>query len=183
MSWLRQSKLQACNRSEQMAHRGATVRPVMVKFIRNLYDVREALEGLLVEACAANASSREIAELQILRDAWEKAAETGDTSSTLIANRRLHDRINQIGDNEEAKVLLSGGWPLINAFRLQIRFGDDRIHEIRNQHRALVAAIAAHDSVLARQVSREHCWSARDDLIRKLEVAGNVSVSLARRRG
>lgn len=166
---------------EISAHKGATVRLVTVKFIRDLYGVREALEGLLVEECAANASAKEVAELRALQGAWEGAAEAGDTTALLNANRRLHERVGQIGENDEARVLLTGGWPLIHAFRQRIGFGSVRLAEIRTQHAALIDAIAARAPAEARAASQMHCRSARDDLLRQLEIA--ATVTLKRRRG
>jgi DNA-binding GntR family transcriptional regulator len=160
---------------ELNAHRGATVRPVTVKFVRDLYAVREALEGLLVESCAAAAGEAEAREIAALADAWEAAARRGDAARLLEANRRFHQRINEIGDNGEALEMLSRGWPLIHALRLQIGFGERRLAEIAAQHRAIVVAVSAGDPAAARAASRAHCFSARDDLIRQLEHVGAIS--------
>jgi DNA-binding GntR family transcriptional regulator len=159
------------------AHRGATVRAVTVRFVRDLYGVRDALEGLLVERCARLATDAEILAIEALAAAWETAADRGDAARLLEANRRLHEKINRIGENEEAFHLLSSGWPLILALRLQIGFGARRLNEIRDQHRALVAAIAARDPAAARRICADHCAAARDDLIAQLERRGVIAAA------
>ena len=159
------------------AHRGATVRPVTVAFVRDLYGVRDALEGLLIERCAAVATDADVAAIAALATAWETAADRGDPHRLMEANRRFHEKINLVGDNAEALHLLSSGWPLILALRLRIGFGARRLDQIRAQHRALVDAIAARDPATARRVSAEHCASARDDLIAQLDRRGVIALA------
>ncbi|MDX2102580.1 MAG: GntR family transcriptional regulator [Alphaproteobacteria bacterium] len=162
---------------EVSAHRGATVRPVTVQFLRDLYDVREALEGLLVEACCQRADDAARVRIQTLATAWDAAAERGDTARTLEANRRFHAAINDAGGNAEAIELLSRGWPLVQALRQRIGFSQPRLTDIRAQHHALVQAILAGDSAAARSASNLHCRAARDDLIGQLERIGALSIA------
>jgi DNA-binding GntR family transcriptional regulator len=118
-----------------------------------------------------------VAAIATLAAAWEGAADRGDPHRLMEANRRFHEKINLVGDNAEALHLLSSGWPLILALRLQIGFGARRLDEIRAQHRALVAAIATRDPAAARRVSAEHCAAARDDLIAQLDRRGVIAVA------
>ncbi len=41
-----------------LPHRGAVIRPVDARFVRNVYDLRAAIEGMLTERCAESVDSR-----------------------------------------------------------------------------------------------------------------------------
>lgn len=168
---------------ELNAHRGAIVRPVTIGYIQDLYDVREALEGILTERSARAATADDIGALEGLAHAWEAAVATADSDGLLEANARLHGRINAIGRNEEARALTARGAPLLATLRKQIGYRPNRLAEIKDEHRAIVAAIAAHDPGAARQASRDHCFAARDDLVAQLEQVGSLNLSRMSKRG
>ena len=54
---------------EVLPHRGAVIRGVDRRFIRNLYDVRGAIEGMLAERCAEQIDADSIARLKRAADA------------------------------------------------------------------------------------------------------------------
>ena len=177
---------------ELNAHRGAIVRPVTIGFIQDLYNVREALEGLLTEGAARRATAGDNAALERLAAAWESVAAVADseddigndgTEALLQANARLHAHINEIGHNEEARALTARGAPLLAALRRQIGYGPKRLQDIKTQHRAIVAAIAARDADAARRAARDHCFSARDDLVQRLERIGSLNFGRVSKRG
>ena len=49
---------------ELSPHRGAVIRPVDAHFVRNTYDLRAAIEGMLTERCAESIDEAGIAELR-----------------------------------------------------------------------------------------------------------------------
>ena len=168
---------------ELLAHRGAIVRPLTIGYIQDLYNVREALEGLLTEACARLATRHEVQELEQLVEAWESANEAIDVGSLVYANAQLHRRINVIGRNEEASALSERGASLLAALRRQVGYGPGRLAAIKEEHRSIVGAISARDCEAARRVSREHCFASRDDLVEQLERRGNLNLGRAGKRG
>jgi DNA-binding GntR family transcriptional regulator len=154
------------------AHRGATVRGLTVKSIRDLYDVREALESLLIERAAERATAGDVAELHRRQRAWQDAATDGDPAPLLATNLHFHAGINAIADNPEAEELVPRGWQQTLALRQRIGFSAARLRAIRDDHEAMIAAIAAHDGEAARRLSRRHVRAAADELIARLAEAG-----------
>lgn len=167
---------------ELNAHRGAVVRPVTIGFIQDIYEVRAALEGILAASCARVATQSEIQTLQQALRIWEAAAASGRIADLLKANAQLHARINAIGRNEEARVLADRGAPLVAALRKQIGYGPDRLDEITEQHRAIIAALTSGDPDASRRAAEDHVFSARDDLVHQLERLGRLNVAGAERR-
>jgi DNA-binding GntR family transcriptional regulator len=78
-----------------LPHRGAVIRPVDARFVRNVYDLRAAIEGMLTERCAESVDTAGIAELRGLLAAFEQACAAADPLAVVSANREFHDSINR----------------------------------------------------------------------------------------
>lgn len=154
------------------AHRGATVRGLTAKNVRDLYDVREALESLLIERAAERATRAGLAELRRRQARWEAASRTGDPAALLAANLDFHAAIVAMADNPEAAELIPRGWQMTTVLRRRLGFSAPRLRAIGEEHRAMIAAIEAGDVEAARRLSRLHVRSAADELIARLTEAG-----------
>ncbi len=146
-------------------HRGAVVRGVDAEFVRNTYDVREAIEGMLTERCAARVDRAGLARLEAAIVAYEAAAKRRHAPALLDANRAIHDTINEVAGNPQAVRVLAQGRLLIEALRLRFGYGGGRVEDVVAQHRAIFRAIARHDVERAGRLARAHCTTARDDLL------------------
>lgn len=145
--------------------RGAVVRGVDARFVRNMLEVRAAVEVMLAERCAELLDRKGLAELRQLARDYESAAARNDASAIVVANLRFHHAINRVADNPEALQVLARGRLLIEALRVRYGFGPGRPKVVIAEHRALLRAIAAHDGRKAGDITRAHCAGARDDLL------------------
>lgn len=148
-------------------HRGAVIKGVDVAFVRNFYDIRAALEGMLTERCAERIDAAGVAQLEADVAAFE-AVDPADADALVRGNRRLHDAINAAADNPEALRMLAQGRVLADALRVRYGYGAGRVETIVAEHRALLRAIRRHDVARAGEVARRHCRRARDDLLGRL---------------
>jgi len=151
-----------------LPHRGAVIRPVDARFVRNTYDLRAAIEGMLTERCAERVDAPGVAELRTQVAAFEEAAATSDPLALVRANREFHDSINRHADNPDAVRVLGQGRLLVEALRVRFGFGPRRTDAIVAEHRQILRAIAAHDVDKAGRLARAHCVRARDDLLARL---------------
>ncbi len=150
-------------------NKGARVRTVDAKFVRNLYDIRGALESLLVEHACNNMTFRAQQQIEAAQTRLEDAVGRDDTTDLLAANADFHNVLNQLGDNPEAVRILRMGQNLIASFRGQFGFQAGRLAGIAEEHRALMEALWNRDVSRAIAISRMHSTSARDDLIASLK--------------
>ncbi len=150
---------------EVFPHRGAVIRGVDAEFVRNLYDVREAIEGMLTERCAERIDAKGRGTLETAMIGYEKAVARNDTQGILEANRRFHDAINDVANNPLAVRTLAQGRLLIEALRMRFGYGAGRVDVVIAQHRALFRAIARHDVERAGKLARAHCAGAQKDLL------------------
>jgi DNA-binding GntR family transcriptional regulator len=146
-------------------HRGAVIRGVDRRFVRNFYDVRAAIESLLTARCAERADAAAVTALKTAAAAFESV---GDAKARVAADRRFHDTINATADNPQALRMLAQGRVLAEALRLRFGYGGGRIEAIIAEHRTLVRAIERRESTRAGEVARRHCIGARDDLLKRL---------------
>ena len=85
-----------------LPHPSAVIRPVDRQFVRNLYDLRAAIEGMLTERCAESVDDAGAAELRAHLDAFEDACTSADALAVVRAKREFHDSINRHADNPDA---------------------------------------------------------------------------------
>ncbi|TCK28036.1 GntR family transcriptional regulator [Ancylobacter aquaticus] len=152
-------------------HKGAILREVTPKFVRDMHDTRAALETLLVRNAAGRITPTDADGLDSLAAAYEHAAGSGRAAAMVEANLTLHRRIAVLADNPVAADIMDQGWELVVGIRQRYGFGPSRIAAIIAQHRRLVDAIRSGDATAAAGVALEHCLDARDDLLARMEEA------------
>lgn len=153
-------------------HKGAILRGVTSKFVRDMHDTRAALEALLVRNAAECITTAGAEELSRLADAYEAAAAGGNAAAMVEANLTLHRRIAILADNPVAADIMEQGWELVVSIRQRYGFGPSRVAAIIDQHRRLVRTIGAGEADEAVQIAMEHCLDARDDLLARMKEAG-----------
>ena len=146
-------------------HRGAVIKAVDAKFVRNALELRAAVEVMLTESCTRLIDKDGLMELERHVQDFESAAERNDPLGIVDANLRLHDAIGRTADNPEAMRVLARGRLLIQALRVRYGFGPGRVYTVIAEHRALLHAIARKDVRKAGDVARRHCEGARDELL------------------
>jgi DNA-binding GntR family transcriptional regulator len=150
-------------------HRGAVIKAVDARFVRNMIEVRAAIEVMLTEKCARLIDKDGLAELEDLALDFEGAAQRKDSLGIVSANLRLHDAISRTADNPEAMRVLARGRLLIQALRVRYGYVPGRVEQVIAEHRALVSAIARKDERRAGEIARRHCEGARDELLALLK--------------
>jgi DNA-binding GntR family transcriptional regulator len=150
-------------------NRGAWVRAIDETLLRELNEIRIALDSYIVGRAAAVATPSQIAGLEAIEDAYEAClseADNGENTAGLIQlNAELHEAIRAIRPNNEALALMRRHGAFFNAMRSAWGYGDYRPRQIAEEHRRLLAAFRRHDGVLAERISREHIANAMEDLV------------------
>jgi DNA-binding GntR family transcriptional regulator len=157
------------------ANRGAWVRDINEAFLRELNEIRIALESYTVGLSAAVATPTEVDRLDRIEDEYEQClAEIGktkgkrkDVTALIRINARLHEAIHAIRPNHEAATLIARHSKFFNAMRTVWGYGNYRPRQIAEEHRALLAAFRRNDGAEAELISRRHIANAMEDLLFK----------------
>ncbi|WP_226778903.1 GntR family transcriptional regulator [Oceaniglobus trochenteri] len=150
-------------------NKGAIVRPIDAEFVANIYDIRAALESLLVERACLNMTSRIRSELLEQQGEIEMAAKRDDADSLMERNSTFHRILNAAGNNAEAERLLGLNQNIILALRKQLGFAPGRLEAIAAEHRELLDAVFRRDVTQAVALARLHVASARSDMVERID--------------
>ncbi|MFC2009110.1 GntR family transcriptional regulator [Chloroflexota bacterium] len=137
-------------------YRGMAVIPVSLTVLRDLYELREALEGIAARSAAVHCDAAFVEALEENIKAQEAAMDNRDFYRL---NGDFHSLIASRCNNVELRSILSALYsrhrlltaasPLLNSVRSQDAW-------VLNEHRAIVRAISTGDSAEAERVAREH---------------------------
>ncbi|SIO72304.1 transcriptional regulator, GntR family [Burkholderia sp. GAS332] len=150
-------------------NRGARIRTVDREFIGNIFDIRSALEVLLIRKMVMRATPADVDALREIEARFEACIEAGDYESALRTNREFHTTINTVANNPDAVALLDRHWLLIAALWHRFDYGAERFHGVINDHRHLINAIAERDVEAAGTLMSAHVIKARHTLLARLQ--------------
>ena len=163
-------------------NRGARVRSIDSGFVENLFEIRTALEVMMVRRAAARCTPPDIAELQAIEDTLELCIVAGDHALLVAENRRFHQAINRCAANADALPLIDKHWMLLAALWRHYGYGQDRFTGVANDHQNLIQALAAHDQEAAAMIMGAHATKAKLALLARIRAQAEPVVRPLRRR-
>jgi DNA-binding GntR family transcriptional regulator len=152
---------------EPSGGRGLIVRSLDTAEILELYAMREILEGAAARLAAQHASQPEIDALVDLEEAFEAHAD--DSVEMARFNRAFHETIFRAARNrylDSALQELQDGIALLGTTTFSI---SGRPSTAAEEHRALIAAIAARDADQAEKLARSHIQEALRSRLKLLQ--------------
>lgn len=151
---------------------GARVVSLSGKQLVELYQVREALEGLTCRLAADNMTDVEIAELGHLLDRHEAEVRRKDGAEYFRQEGDLdfHFRIAEGCRNELLRsALCEDHYQLIRLYRYKFSSRAGRPRRALAEHRQILEAIRDRDGELAELLMRRHIRNARETFERHIE--------------
>ena len=152
-------------------NRGARVRTIDANFVENLFEIRTALEVMMVRRAARRCTAADIAELEAIEDTLERRIARSDHAGVVAENRRFHQAINHIADNVDALPIVDKHWMLLAALWRHFGYGEARFAGVANDHRHLLSALAAHDEEAAAMIMGAHAAKAKLVLLARVASA------------
>lgn len=160
-------------------NRGARVRVVDIEFVRNIFDMRIAIESMLARRAAERIEQRHVAELEAIQREFEAAARKCEYRALLAINRRFHSVINGAAQNPEAASVLDRHRRLIAALWNLHGYGEDRATGVISDHRHIISSLAAHDADVAASLAMAHAAKAKQELIARMLAKERTASSAA----
>jgi len=139
-----------------MPNRGAIVTDIRVEEIAELFEIMDALEGLIGRLAVARARDDEIAELQRMHLAMVAHHEGGRRSDYFDLNQAIHQRIADLSGNQSLASAYSGFAGKIKRARYLANLSDARWAESAREHAGFMAALAARDAERFAVLLQEH---------------------------
>jgi len=149
-------RLHAMGLAEHGPQRGLIIAHLSYDQIRQLFAVREGLEGMATRLAAEHASR---AEVNLLRDMVAGDRELRDPLKLLERNKLLHRQIVQASHNKFMIEALGNLRVHLSLLPGSTYTTGGRIDEAQAEHEEIVEAIAAGDGDRAEQAARKHILS------------------------
>jgi DNA-binding GntR family transcriptional regulator len=146
-------------------NRGAAVRELDARFVRNIFDIRVGLEGWLTRQAALRMDEARIARLRAIQAELEAAMQAGNLRSHVRLNMLFHTTLLEATGNDEAIRLLDMHGYLIGALRMRFGHRPGRAQAVRDEHRAMIDALARGDAQEVGAIHDRHITRARDDML------------------
>ncbi|RKT87542.1 DNA-binding transcriptional regulator, GntR family [Saccharopolyspora antimicrobica] len=138
-------------------HRGAEVSRVDIEDLRQLYVVRELLEGLAARLATENLDADGLEQLRAILDEHEQAlAADADNAAHIELDMRFHRAVREFADNPHLLATLE---PITGRAHFALHSlwrSDDAPRLALDEHRAVVDAMASGDPEMAEAAARRH---------------------------
>jgi DNA-binding GntR family transcriptional regulator len=131
--------------------------------VRELYELRESLEGFATACAAKNITQAEIAELEALHADYVEAP---NLQLLVQLGDLFHNKIVAFGRNKRLTNILDSLKAQISMTRIsQLRDIEGRRDESTREHRAILDAIIERDGDLAERNARHHIRSSYESTL------------------
>ena len=148
-----------------LPNKGATVRLIDDRLIRNIYEIGEGLDGILANRSARVATPAQVAHLRDIQDRMDHASAAGRSAERAECNAEFHVFLGAISGNLEAIDIRRRHQDLIRAIRQNYGYSPPRLEEINREHWQIIDAIAGGDAERAEKAARLHCVRSCDDML------------------
>jgi DNA-binding GntR family transcriptional regulator len=155
----------------QTPNRGARVRAVGVDFVRNIFDLRIAIEAMLARRAAERMEPGSVVALEAAERDFEACIDARDFTGALAANRTFHRIVNETANNPEAASILDRHWRLIAALWNLYGYGEERAAGVISDHHQLIRAFASRDADVAACLAMAHAAKAKQELLARMQRA------------
>ncbi len=150
------------------ARRGWRVYTLSLQDIEQIFDIKEALEGMVARQATRCRDEKLRSALQEALQRMLAANQAGAADAWHKADTDLHDTIFQMAANDRAARIVQN----LNDQWHRIRIGfvaiEGRMQRSSVEHQAIIASILAGDGETAESLMRSHLDNVRQELVRLL---------------
>lgn len=152
-----------------MPRRGTYVSSVSVKDVKEIFEIRSALETLAAELATLRIEPDELDKLRTLLAEIEGHIERKDSMDKIVATDvEFHGLLYQVSRNERLVAIISNLMEQLARFRTLSMSYPGRLKETLKEHRAMVEAIAAGNVDAARDAAERHMEQAEATLLKAM---------------
>jgi len=154
---------------ERIPNRGAVVRLLDPAEVRQIYSVREVLETLAAEQIPLPVAPQVLALLRALQQLHAEAVAEGDARGAFRANIRFHETLFRACGNPHLVELIQGLAQKVHGARSITAASPEHLALARDEHAAMVEALAGGDRGRLVALCRQHLGPSRDAYIAAVE--------------
>lgn len=145
--------------------KGVMVSPLSMDDALELIEVRLANEMLCMRLASQKITERQVATLTELNRQIEAASQERDRVRMMTLDHEFHQELAQIAGNNMLADILSVLHARAQRFWASTLSREGHMREVIDEHRAIIAALAAQDSAAAAEAAQAHILSFRTALL------------------
>lgn len=145
--------------------RGAEVAEITEKSLRDVLEVRRALEELAVQLACDRIGREGIENLKQAAADFEVILENDDITKVAAADVAFHDVIYLATDNQRLIQLLSNLREQMYRYRVEYLKRKEWHHQLLEEHQELIDAIARGDKEKATRITSQHIGNQVDTVV------------------
>lgn len=153
---------------KMVPRKGAYVTPMSLTDLKEMMEIRGALEALVAQLAATNASAEDIETMRESNRKFEEGVHNNDEDAIINHDITFHDALYKSSGNGRLQ-------NMIHTLREQmLRFRVEYVHHIAQkkplpgQHEDIIASIVAHDPEKAAYYARRHIEITEADMVELL---------------
>ena len=156
--------------------RGAEVAQITEKSLKDVLEVRRALDALCVELACDRISAEETKQLKEACEEFERATETKDTTIIAKADVELHDIIVRATGNQRLIQLINNLSEQMYRYRFEYIKDEDRHDNLVREHRMIYESIVKRDKESAAKAAKLHIDNQEKSIIRQIRLEHGQAV-------
>ena len=145
--------------------KGAEVAEITEKNMRDVLEVRKALEDLAVQLACDKITKEEIEEMKKAAEDFKKILKSKDITEIAEADVRFHDIIYMATDNQKLIQLLNNLREQMYRYRIEYLKKKECYPQLLNEHQTIIDAIAGHDKELATKFTSQHIKNQAETVV------------------
>jgi DNA-binding GntR family transcriptional regulator len=154
-----------------LPHKGATVLSLDAKRVSDIYDLRGAVESLLVRRSLPNLTNAAMRQLGEIHRDLAAAVKAEDSETVFSLNTTFHSTINRHAENPEACAVYGRYVNILGSLRAHYGFSQFRMRQMEKEHEKLLKLLRDQDEAKLDDLIRVHVEGAKLDLISRMEAA------------
>lgn len=136
--------------------KGAEVAEIREKGLRDVLEVRKALEELSVQLACDRITPEQLGELEEAAERFRKALKSEDVTEIAQADVRFHDVIYQAADNQRLMQLLNNLGEQMYRYRVEYLKNAAVYGQLIEEHEEIIRHIKRHEKEMAVKIVCEH---------------------------
>ena len=145
--------------------RGAFVRTVSSKDVREIFDIRGALESLVVRTSLSFFDKKRLFEMRTRFKECEELVQKGDLSSFIQLDEEFHDFLIRSGKNERSIQMIENLNNQIRLARFKSFSVPGRAKKAFDEHKRIIDVMLAGDKAKAEKLILEHSENAKQNIL------------------
>ena len=149
--------------------RGAEVANITEKNLKDVLEVRQALESLAIELACERITEENKEELRQKLDQVETAVRTGDTGAIASADVAFHDAIVEFSGNMRLIQLVGNLGEQMYRYRFEYIKDVSKHSQIMSEHKIMFDSIMENDRAKAARIVKVHINNQEEAIMRQIQ--------------